>query len=39
MKRKRLAKWLIGAFALSLAVMQPASAFPDNSPLNTAITA
>ncbi len=39
MKRKRLTKWLIGAFVLSLAVIQPASAFPDNSPLNTAITA
>lgn len=39
MKKKRFTKWLIGAFALSMAVMQPVSALPDTSPLNTVVTA
>lgn len=39
MKKKRLTRWLIGAFALSMAVMQPVSVLPDTSPLNTVVTA
>ncbi|HIY01519.1 MAG TPA: hypothetical protein IAA26_06715 [Candidatus Blautia faecipullorum] len=37
--KKKLTKLLIGAFALAMAVMQPAAALPDTSPLNTIVTA
>ena len=39
MKQKKITKFLIGAFALTMAVFQPASAFPDHSALNTVVTA
>lgn len=39
MKKKRFTKWFIGAFALTMAVLQPAAALPDSSPLNTMVTA
>ncbi|HJB15180.1 MAG TPA: InlB B-repeat-containing protein [Candidatus Blautia excrementipullorum] len=37
--KKKLTKLLIGAFALAMAVVQPAAALPDTSPLNTIVTA
>lgn len=37
--KKKLTKLLIGAFALTMAVVQPAAALPDTSPLNTIVTA
>ena len=39
MIKKRFTKWLIGAFALSMAVIQPVNALPDTSPLSTVVTA
>lgn len=37
--KKKITKLLIGAFAFTMAVFQPASAFPDGSALNTVVTA
>lgn len=37
--KKKITKLLIGAFAFTMAVFQPVSAFPDNSALNTVVTA
>lgn len=39
MNTKKFTKWLIGAFALTMAVFQPVGTLPDNSPLNTVVTA
>ena len=39
MKQKKITKFLIGAFALTMAVFQPAFAFPDHPALNTVVTA
>lgn len=39
MKKKGLTKWLIGAFALTIAVFQPVGTLPDSAPLNTVVTA
>lgn len=39
MKKKPFTKWLIGAFALSIAIIQPVSDSSDTSPLHTVVTA
>ena len=39
MNIRRLTKWLIGAYALSLAVFQPGDLLPENTPFNTVIDA
>ena len=39
MKKKPFTKWLIGAFALSIAIIQPVSESSDTSPLHTVVTA
>lgn len=39
MNIRRSTKWLIGAYALSLAVFQPGDLLPENTPFNTVIDA